>query len=640
MTSIQTQLVLMNIYPLLSITMEGYLHERDHQGLATLLVPLLLFAAVHEEGTYSVCGPHPFLKLRCQAHSHGRLFYYALAKPFAHQSQLLLWLGLTYHHLVSIKRCLVSIKRCAVPVSWTCSQGISHRVVRHALRMMLGPPCSPRAFVVVAALFLAVFFLTVSRLHHGSPSLAGGWVYSLVTPGNNGYGCSSELDFLRQPELALNGTIVYSRRCIKPVRGDVDRDAVVNITHPLITRPTVVDLAAGCPTATLPSCEPISLQVPPAYPEKQYRHLLFGVASTYERINDSLPAFAHWLAGTGARLVAVVSDAETTADKFNLTALEDEYRKRDILATVIPPRLKKALPRKNDGEITTDNGGSAPVEQLHFMLIRDMLDAASDETRWLGLLDDDTFFPALYPLDQELQRHDHTRPAWLGALADNFDSIKKWGYMAYGGAGVFLSVPLARQLAPHLEACVRETTVASGDGMLRDCVYARTTTKLTLVPGLYQLDIAGDPSGFFESGRRPLLSLHHWKSWYRAPVDRMAAVARVCGDCFLQRWRFGPDTLLANGYSISTYRDGLDSVDLGRVEGTWQDADDDDKFNFVYGPFRPRLGEEQKKSYRLATSGWDGAGAFRQVYVHRAPKGEGEGEEKSMDEVVELVWEA
>lgn len=461
------------------------------------------------------------------------------------------------------------------------------------------------------------------------------------TSGDNGNFCGRGLELLRQEDLALTDTIVYTRRCVRPVYGNVDRSLVANVSSQLITNKTILNLTAACSSIETPPCEPLLLRVPHPYPKRQYNHLLFAVASSYDRLQDALPSFAHWLSGTGAQLVAVVADAHRPDSHFDLAALETAYRARGINATVIPPKHSAALPRK-DASANTPPFSPAPVEQLHFLLIRDMLDLATPQTHWLGILDDDTFFPALHPLATALRRHDHSTPQWLGALTDNFISFREWGYMAYGGAGVFLSVPLAQQLAPHLETCVRTTTVPSGDGMLRDCVYAHSAAKLTLVPGLYQHDLRGDPSGFFESGRSPVLSLHHWKSWYRAPVAAMARVVGVCGGCFLQRWRFGGDTLFANGYSITVYREGLlQELDLDRVEGTWQDAGGE--FDFVYGPFRPRLSEEDKKSYKIvAADGVAGKGGrFRQVYVHRAKRGEGTEEERARawDEVVELVWE-
>ncbi|KAL2163584.1 hypothetical protein VTH06DRAFT_5642 [Thermothelomyces fergusii] len=535
--------------------------------------------------------------------------------------------------------------------------------------MMLARQCSARSsLALLAALLLSIVLLTARRLHGGYPV---GWpqlpdrlksqhagadeegpqqgpeteAWSTPAGGSQGQGgigsaspnfCGRDWEFLRSEALGLTKNIVYTRRCVKPVHGDVDRNAVGNVEEPLIASTTSLDLGADCSRVAPPPCEPLALEVPPAFPEPrgQYGHLLFAVASTYERVRESLPVFAHWLADTGAQLLAVIADADDPVLKPDLGALEAQYRDRRINATVVSPRFKESLPRKN----TKDEKAKRPaaVEQLHFLMIRDMLELSTPQTRWLGVLDDDTFFPALHPLSVALGEHDHTRPAWLGALADNWISMKIWGFMAYGGAGIFLSVPLARELDPHLEACVRETTVPSGDGMLRDCVYGRTTTKLTVVDGLHQNDIRGDAAGFFESGRR-VLSIHHWKSWYRAPVAPMAAVARVCGDCFLQRWRFGADTLLANGYSVSVYRDGVGALDLRRMERTFDEADG--RFDFSYGPFRPRLPGDRKKSYRLeAVDGGSARGEkLRQLYVHRANREQAGAQ--AADEVVELVWD-
>ncbi|KAJ4291416.1 hypothetical protein N0V88_006009 [Collariella sp. IMI 366227] len=484
---------------------------------------------------------------------------------------------------------------------------------------MLAHQCSPRASLLLLVVFLVfIFALTANRLHNGSPSSvldhrpddAGknngqkhqsdkakkpAHVYPPILETDSDF-CKQDLNFLRHKDLDLTENILYTRRCVRPSRSEsIDRDIVANITDSLITGFTHVDLRSPCAAIIPPACEPLR-----------------------------------------AQLIAIVSDADDPELDLDLPALEAAYRRAGMLATITAPKLKQGLPRK-DTPPKVKPESPAPVEQLHFLLVRDMLDAATPQTTWLGVLDDDTFFPALYPIVEELRKHDHTRPQWLGQLADNWVSNKLWGYMAYGGAGVFLSMPLAKQLEPHLEECVTETTIVSGDGMLKECVYGYSTAKLTLVDGLWQHDIKGDPSGFFESGRKTL-SIHHWKSWYHAPVDKMAGIARFCGDCFLQRWRFGEDTLFVNGYSITTYRDGLEEVDLERVEGTFDEVDD--RYDFVYQPFRKRLGADEKKSYRLVAVDngvFRGEGKFRQVYVYRSPERDGGG--KGLDEVVELVWE-
>ena len=427
--------------------------------------------------------------------------------------------------------------------------------------------------------------------------------------------CIPEVEFLRRAELGLSDNIVYSRRCIRPIGTDkVDRDVVANISRPLINHKTTINLTS-CSHVEFVACDHLPLDVPFAYPEEQYDHFVFGVSTTYKRLSDSLPAFAHWLTGTKATLVAVIVDAEKDGEAKNLTALEELYAQSDVILSTA----------KGNASLTTD--------QNHFTMLKDILDATTPNTKWIGVLDDDTFFPSLYPLNQALKTYDHTKSLWLGALSEDFGSVRSWGFMAFGGAGIFLTMSLARQLEPYIHQCIAEARLPTGDAILRDCVYDHSTTKLTLVPGLFQHDMHGDVSGFYESGVRPL-SLHHWKSWYKEPVDKMAAVTGICGDCFLQRWQFGEDTLFANGYSISLYRNGVESVDLSRMEGSWHPHGPE--YDFSVGPLRPKLGKDEKRSYRLKDVQLTETGGFRQIYVYKADWEAGE----EMDEVVELLWES
>lgn len=142
-------------------------------------------------------------------------------------------------------------------------------------------------------------------------------------------------------------------------------------------------------------------------------------------------------------------------------------------------------------------------------------------------------------------------------------------------------------------------------------------------------------SGFFESGVQPL-NLHHWKSWYHEPVVKMAAAAKFCGDCFLQRWQFGTDTLLSNGYSIVVYPPGsLANIDLDRTEQTWNNiyGDVNPEYDFTIGPLRDRMGEGEKKSYTLVDTEISNHGVMKQLYIWK-----GNREAGGLDEVVELIW--
>ncbi|KAH8900950.1 hypothetical protein GQ53DRAFT_632889 [Thozetella sp. PMI_491] len=496
-----------------------------------------------------------------------------------------------------------------------------------------------RGFPILIAVVVFIFIITFGRLRGGRilpPSVleqakAAAPVLPLepalppkrplnrnqLGPGE----CSPDIDFLRRPELDLTDQIVYSKRCVKPVWNAPERDAITNISDALVGDKTSVDLTS-CTYDRPADCVELPIPVASAYPKKKYSHLAFGIASKYDRIEDSLDAFAHWMSGTGAKLVGVAVDADDPDTNFDLKALEEKYRAQGVDAVFTAPRLK-VHPNGDPKQRVT-------VEQHHFKLIHDLLAISTDETTWLGILDDDTFFPSLYPLDQALGRFEASKPWWIGALSDDFIQVKAWGFMAFGGAGSFISMPLAKQLDPYVDQCIREAIIHTGDGMMRDCVYFHTRTRLTIVEGLYQHDIHDDVSGFYESGVHPL-SLHHWKSWYQEPVTKMAAVTGVCGDCFLQRYRLENDFLFVNGYSFTHYPEGLDSIDLNSMEGTFPHPDHG--FDFSYGRFRPKLSKDQKKSWRLKDSQTTANGEFRQIYVFRA-----EDDSSDPDEVIELVW--
>lgn len=424
--------------------------------------------------------------------------------------------------------------------------------------------------------------------------------------------CSPDLEFLKNKDLDLSEEIVYSRRCVVPkYTSDIDRDALTKLNGPLITDKTTLNLSECAQIKTLP-CEPLELPVTLPYPKQSFEHFVFGVATYYDRMIDALPAFDHWLAGSGAPLVAVIVDHAN----HDLPALEFLFAQHNIeLKTV-----------HGDPKLT--------IDQNHFITLRPTAQAIRPETKWVGILDDDTFFPSLNALSAKFSEYDHTKEMWLGQLSEDFYSVRSWGFFAYGGAGAFLSVPLAKKLEPFQEQCLEEAALPSGDGMLRDCVYYHSKTKLTLVAGLHQQDMRGDLSGFFEAGLKPL-SLHHWKSWYEEPVFKMAQVTRVCGDCFLQRYQFDDDTLFANGYSIALYRKGVEGLNLDWMEATWNQHGPE--FDFSIGPLRPALKADEKRSYRLKDGEWLDDGRLRQIYVYKADTKNTMGSERK-DEVIELVW--
>ncbi|SPN96582.1 uncharacterized protein DNG_00105 [Cephalotrichum gorgonifer] len=474
---------------------------------------------------------------------------------------------------------------------------------------MLRRICRGRPALATALLALVVFLLVQLRnagindgsddFHYGSPA-----------SGQAG-GCPPGLDYLKS--LRLADKILFSRRRIKPVVSKaINRDEVLNISVPLFPKKQAIDLSS-CASTVLEPGDTLQLKVPPLYPKRTYPEFIFGIATSADRLRDSIGPLSYWLSGSSAKLVAIISERQpATADQ--LQDLRHLFATQDIDAVILNP---------TDKSLTTS--------QNHFAMIRDMVRLSTPSTKWLGILDDDTFFPSLHPLAAELALHDPDKPQYIGALSEDFRAVKNWGYMAFGGAGVFLSLPAATTISAHLEECLAGSTSSQGDGILRDCVHRHTRARLTQVQGLHQQDMHGDASGFFEAGMRPL-SLHHWKSWYRHPVDEMALVTRFCGECFLQRWRFGGDTVLTNGYSIAVYPGGLDAIDLGKTEETWGESGG--AFEFSLGPLREKLPRGAKRSHTLVHSAEVSPGTVRQVYVLK-----GNSRDHEPDEVVELLWD-
>lgn len=491
--------------------------------------------------------------------------------------------------------------------------------------------------------------------------------------------CIPELEHLKT--LGLSSNIKFTRRCIKPVfstaapqsspadpnAGGVDRDVVANMTQPLLSSPSVDVNLLACDTIAddyIP-CEPFKLAVPDPYPERagQYGHLLFAIATSSERLKIAKPHFAHWMARSGSPLIALLTDRPNEESGQTQEDLELEQ------ATTWPALIDDFAAAGIQLLLVRPHDAAHSVPQSHMMVILDMLahvrarrmssseyadegaDLAHADTHWLGILDDDTFLPAIEPLSAALAAYDHTRPAYLGDLSESF-AATRFGMAAFGGAGIFLSVPLAEELEPHLDGCL---SGRGGDMQLMECVHDHTHTRLERVKGLQQQDMKGAMDGFFESGWR-FLTLHHWKSWYSAPVLDMARVALVCGGCFLQRWRFpdfgssenrtelsawdsgdGADAskaevVFTNGYSIVRYPNGAPELD--RMEGTWEGAETKD-YRWSLGPIRPKLGKEEKTTWRLVESVRDEEnGALTQIYVTKD-----EGGNDPVDEVIELVWD-
>ncbi|KAE8145733.1 hypothetical protein BDV25DRAFT_163964 [Aspergillus avenaceus] len=351
--------------------------------------------------------------------------------------------------------------------------------------------------------------------------------------------------------------------------------------------------------------EPVSVQVstPPRHVDAS--HIDFGVATTLGRLNESLDAFSHWAGNTKTRIFALIEpdkdkrthEVQAKADSLGvnlyITESDEEYQRR------------------------------------YFTLVSHLGKNVRPQTRWSCVIDDDTFFMSMADLVKSLAEYDDSQPVYVGGLSESIPQIGVFGLMGFGGAGVFLSRPLVQEISkPEIfEACLN--TDHTGDRRISLCVYQHTFTRLTVNHRLRQLDIQGDVSGFFESGRPPPLSVHHWKSWYHMDMAKLSTVSNLCGDsCLLRQWEFGDGWILTNGFSVMKYSKEVDPNDK-TMELTWegQNGAVHESFLHALGPLRPK--DWDKFSYLLEDSALDG-NQVRQWYVHR--------DEEKGDQILELIW--
>ena len=434
----------------------------------------------------------------------------------------------------------------------------------------------------------------------------------------------------RLNHLDVHFPIKYARRDInvRP-RSEVQRPSVTNIDEPLFPKVQIVDPAKD---PELENClPPLSLEVS-EFPERESAdasNVLFGMSTLLDHLEASLPFLERWLAHTGANFFAIVvnSEEERKPDKKKKMKLQSHMRNLGIKATLVEPL------DKNDD-----------MARRYFSLVKLLYSKSDEMTEWIGIVHDDTFFPSMHSLLNMLGHYDPEEAQYVGGISEEWWSVVLYGLMAFGGAGLFLSVPMAALIDTKYQTCRDQSSSSAGDVRIFECIQSHSHAKLTPIPNLHQVDMGGDLSGVYESGWRPL-SLHNWKAnwwddkrqdgWF--PLDIMHLIADVCGECFLQRWRFGADTVLSNGYSIATYPNGITTDELKKPEHTWSGPRPvPDTFNPGYvhsvGSLREPLKLGDEKIQYMFLDAEEVQGGVRQYYLHR---GVGEGE---LDTLVELFW--
>lgn len=439
------------------------------------------------------------------------------------------------------------------------------------------------------------------------------------------------LDLSHLSHYVRTASFSYAQRSIKVKHYHGDRPDLTTLHEPLFPPPTLLHKGNFTHIILPDILPPLELSIPDP-PIADTSILTFGAATKVLRLEDAIPQFQHWLTDTSSQL-HVLTPAPEEGRKDRGPELQNAMQDLGINVTVTP----------------TD----AAFPQAYFSLIKHLYDRRTPKTKWIVLIDDDTFIPSLpYLVDHLNKNYDSSKQQIISATSDNLGQIHMFGMLPFGGGGIFISIPLAEHLTKQeiWDDCLRSERT-QGDQIVNECLNEHSQVRPIWDERLNQMDIHDDASGYFESGRR-MLTVHHWRSWFDVNVAAAANVSRVTGnEGIFQRWSFDSDAssneggmvVLSNGYSITEYPEGISGEDLAKVELTW-DKGMEERWRWVHkiGPLRDKLKPELKRQARLVgASVIEGVGV-RQTYIEY---GEGammgkvtKRKEERIDRVVELVW--
>ncbi|KAJ3678343.1 hypothetical protein LUZ60_002146 [Juncus effusus] len=222
-------------------------------------------------------------------------------------------------------------------------------------------------------------------------------------------------------------------------------------------------------------------------------HLLFGIASSQRSLLARLPYLSLWW------------DPSIRLFVF-LDSLPDLFRRDRFPVPVVISDDTSKFPYSFKGGLKSAVRGARIIKELI-----DRPDISKKDIRWVILGDDDTVF-VMQNLLETLEKYDWREWHYIGGRSEMWEQNVKHGFnMAYGGAGIAISYPLARVLARVLDSCLqRYPHLFGSDGRLSACL-AELGVELTYEPGFHQIDMHGDISGLLGThSLSPLISLHHF----------------------------------------------------------------------------------------------------------------------------------
>jgi hypothetical protein len=396
--------------------------------------------------------------------------------------------------------------------------------------------------------------------------------------------------------------------------------------------------------------------------------LLFGISTTYARLtyasNSLVKDWERWLTdgngkSNGATLVLTLHNA----DEHEVRRVTTSLKAQGIDAAVLPSVV--------DGDAT-----ARYAELLRILKDRNSeLSAKGKAKKYIGLVDDDVFFPAMSSLMRKLSKFSPDKEYYIGAPSESSDWTVEMDktQLTYGGGAVFLTSPMVTKLTslPCMDEKQRREEPrrsSQWDLFLYECITTHSDLNLQVLPSYYNPedeDVYGDHQisiDGYGSGIQPL-TLHHYKNSHRFDAGKGHLVTSVCGeDCFFQRFLFRDGWILVNGYTLSHYPDGVDALP---VRGHPAQAETEGEPKSVVGhrlvvdrPDRPSdmkviAWRGPKRTWRLLDAKITESGEVWQAYVKR--KGgspfddfddrlpgdvvHSEEDHSDVDSVIVLIWE-
>ncbi|OTA91727.1 glycosyltransferase family 31 protein [Hypoxylon sp. CO27-5] len=443
----------------------------------------------------------------------------------------------------------------------------------------------------------------------------------------------------------LGDSFQYLKRYVKINREPIPRKSITKLSQQFLPNSfTTVDVQHPSNYGNEQCIEPLQVPVPesPFPATGNLSDFMFGVSTTFKRFSSDKTSpvneWTYWLTdgkgnSNGGKLILLLLDATEDQILHAKTILHHAGIDVDVY----------------------HSDSSMEMAVRYLTLIPTLYNHPERHSKkWLVSCDDDTFFPSVHALTKKFEAYDPSEMLYIGTLSEDVNNVDRHGSQAFGGAGVFLSVPLAEQITKDYESCKTEEKIhesnsgwgPQGDILLRKCIYENTDVRLSILRGLYQLDLYGDPSGFYESGVKPI-SLHHFKGggWHSALPWEYTKIAHICGeDCTLQRFQTSDNYIISTGFSVAHYPQGI-NFNLAQMERTFAAAPQDKGWNldYVFDPQRPSLLKTGRKiSWDLQEAHVNEDNTVSHVYVRKANDWRWVGRNgepmAQLDGIIELVW--